>query len=236
MRGEVPHRRADRRPGGVDAGDQQQRAHAHHDVAGDRLAVVFGLDQFADEVVGRVGGALVDRRAQVLDDADDASAPALGIVGEFEHIAHPLGEGARHVLRHTEDVADHADRDLLGVLRGCVALTALDDVVDEAPAQLAGEDLVLGDAGGAHRRQHQATSPGVQRRVGADRWHARGEHRGRDVALGVLVADGDHRHHADPVARREGRDVVSDRVHVLVARRQPRSAPPVGVRHRAGLA
>ncbi len=204
---------------------------------GDRLAVVLGLEQFADEVVGRLGLALGDRLLQVLDDPDDAAAAALGVVGELEHVAHPLGEGAGHRLGHAEDVADHPHRDLLGVLRGSVALAASDDVVDEAAAQLAGEHLVLGHPGRAHRRQHESPGPGVQRRVGADRRHARGEHRRRSApARGSVGADVDHRHDADAVAGRELLDVVRDRVHVGVARGQPRPAPPVGVRHRARLA
>ncbi len=124
-----------------------------------------------------LGLAVVDRVAEVGDDVADAVSAALGVVGELEHVADPLGERGGHVFGDTEDVADHAYRDLLGVLGGGVAVAAVEHIVDETSAQLAGEHLVLGDPGGAHGGQDQSAGPGVQRRIGADRRHTGGEDR-----------------------------------------------------------
>ena len=55
----------------------------------------------------------------------------LGVVGELEDVAHPFGERGGHRLRHAEDVADHPDGDLLGVLGGGVAAAAREEPVDE---------------------------------------------------------------------------------------------------------
>ena len=115
------------------------------------------------------GFAVGDCLLQVLDDADDAATAAFGIVRELEDVAHPLGEGPGHRLGHAQDVSDHANRDLLGILRGGIALAASDDLVDQAAAEITGEHLVLGDPCRAHRRQHEPPGPRVQRRVGADR-------------------------------------------------------------------
>ena len=162
---------------------------------------------------------------------------ALGVVGELEHVAHPLGERAGHRLGHAEDVADHAHRESAGRTRSAASPAAAgDDLVDEPFAQLAGEHLVLGDTLRAHRRQHQSAGPRVQRRVGADRRDARREQRAAGIPAGGAVGIRDHRHHGDAVARREVLDVVGDGVHVGVARRQPRPAPSIGVRHRTAVA
>ena len=62
---EVPQRRADRRPRGVDAGDHEQH-HRAADVIGVQLvAVELGLEQEDGEVVARVREVLLDARVEV---------------------------------------------------------------------------------------------------------------------------------------------------------------------------
>ncbi len=53
-----------------------------------------------------------------LDEALDAPAAPLGVVGELEHVPDPAGEGVRQRGRHAEDGGDHPHRDLLGVVAG----------------------------------------------------------------------------------------------------------------------
>lgn len=156
--------------------------------------------------------------------------PALGVVRELEHVAHPLRERCRHLIGHAQDVPDHPHRNLLRILGGGIALATGEHVVDQPPAQIASEDLVLGHPRRAHRGQHEAPGPGVQWRVGAD-----GRHAGGEQWRPALLAHVDERDDADAVARWEVLDVVRDGVHIGVARGQPRAAPAVGVCHRAGL-
>ena len=117
--GEVPERRADRRPRGVDAGDHEQDHRAAHVVGVELLAVELRVEQERREVVLRVrdvlGDAVVEvavelalvllrlallgRRVDVFDDHADEAAEDVGVFGgEAEHLH------------------DHAHRDVLRVL------------------------------------------------------------------------------------------------------------------------
>ncbi|CAB5013427.1 unannotated protein [freshwater metagenome] len=215
----MPHRRPDRRPGGIDTGDQQQRAHPHHHVDAGGLTVVLGLQQLGDEVVLRLGLAFSDRALHVGDHAHDPATAALLVVGELEDVANPTGECAGHLLGYAEDVADHPHRNLLRVLRCRIALATGQHIVHQAATQRPGVHLVLGNAGRAHSGQHQSARPRVQRSVGADRRNSGCEQRSRCRRTGHGRIH--QRHHADAIPRWELHDIVGDGIHILVTRRQP---------------
>ena len=127
MGGEVPHRRADRRPGGVDPGDQRERGDAEDDLVAERLAVVLGVQQLADEVVARLGLAALHLLVQVEPERLGAGLAAALVVGELEHVADPAGERVAHLLGHAEHQRDDAHRDLLGVVGSSVGAAVGDE-------------------------------------------------------------------------------------------------------------
>ena len=91
--GEVPQRRADRRPGGVDAGNQLQVAHADHDLVGQRLTVDLGLAEGGDEVVPGVGPAVDDLRGEEVPDEVGALQAQFWVgESELEDAADPADE------------------------------------------------------------------------------------------------------------------------------------------------
>ena len=134
---------------------------------------MLGVEQLGDEVVLGFGLPFDDRLVEIPEDAQHAALAPLGVMGELEHVTHPLGEGRRHAVGHAEDVTDDAHGNLLGVLGRGVTLTTLHDVGSQSATELAGEHLVLGHAGRAHGGQNEAARPGVQRRIGADGRDAR---------------------------------------------------------------
>ena len=230
----VPQRRTDRRPGGVDAGDQHQEARAQDVVVGNRLAVDLGLHHVGDQVVlARIDPPIGDLLLEEPQDPD-ALLDAQLRVGQslLEEAAHPPDELVGPVRAHAQHRGDHPHRDLLGVVGIDVGPAGGDEPVDQSVAELAGAVLVLLDHRRREHRQDEPASPRVVRRVGRDGRCAHVRERVRRcVRVLVHLGQGDH----DRAQRAEALDVGRQLTDGLVPRRQPRSAPPLGVRDGALL-
>ncbi len=225
----MPERGADRAPGGVDAGDQQQHDRADDVLRLELLAIQLGVDQVGREVITRVIDVLADLVVEVVEEWTQALAALFRRqVDGAEHVLDELREQGRVLLGKPEHVADHPHRDVLRVVLGGVdhALPVRGaERVDQRVAVRPGGLLVPADGRLGEGRQQELARVVVERRVGGDRRRAadRGE-----VERRPEVADDDR-------PRGEALGVVGDRGNVFVARRQPGAAEPLGVRDRAAL-
>ena len=229
MRGQVPDRRTNGRPGRVDPGDQHQRTHSDDDGLLDRFAIDLGVQQLRDQVISRIGASRRESIDEELDHSLSASLTTFGVVREFEDVAHPAGERVAHLRRNTEDVRDHTHRNLLGVIGGQIGLSSMDKSIDEAIAQGLGHRLVRQRLLWRHPGQDQTPRPGVQGRVGGNRRDAVG----KQLWLAASRQARGGWNHRDAATRRESFDVAGNGGHVVVTRRQPRATPAVGMSDRA---
>ena len=120
--GEVPQRRSDRRPRGVDPGDEHQVARAEDVRVGDRVAVDLALRELGDQVVvARVGAAVGDLLHEELDDLHAIRDAHHRILEpDLQHAADPRRELVGAARCHAEHRGDDPDRDLLRVVGGGV--------------------------------------------------------------------------------------------------------------------
>ena len=78
--GEMPERRADATPGGVDAGEEQEERRAEHVRLGDRLAIDLSVEEVGNQVVFRVLLVLLNAVPEVEEDHSPRLAADLGIL------------------------------------------------------------------------------------------------------------------------------------------------------------
>ena len=119
----VPQRCADRRPGGVDAGDHQQDHRAPDVLRRQFVAIELGREEEARQVLARLGQVLFDARRDVgLELALlDLGLTLFGrLVDVFEDHADEAAEDVRVFLREAEHLHDHLQGNVLGVLGGRV--------------------------------------------------------------------------------------------------------------------
>ena len=226
MGSQVPQRRADGAPRRIHPGNEGQGSHTQDDGVLDGLAVDFGLQQGAQQVVPGVLLAALHFGHEVLDETEGPLAADLLVIGELEHGPDPAGERVGQFGGYAQDGGDDPDRDLLRVVRCCISPAVGDEAVDESGAQLACHRLVALHLGVGEPRQQKPAGKRVQRRIGGDRRHAIGQHR----LLGLLAGEGND----GDVERTEVPDVVGEVHDVLVLGGQPRASPSVGVGDRAG--
>ena len=170
--GEVPQRRPDRTPRGVDAGDDQQVGDADDDLRRDLRIGVIELheQQLGQEIFPWIlhpfGHLSPDEAEQLFASLQ----PQLRIVEPgAEHTVDPDHELVGHAGIDADHVSNHPRRDLLGVLLGTVATARFDELVDQRVGQFLGVTLVLKHRFRRERRQQHTTSPGMDRRIGRDR-------------------------------------------------------------------
>ena len=171
--GQVPQAGADGRPGGVDAGDDQQGDGAA-DVVGSRaVAVELGVEQVADEVVSGVAAVLLDDPGEVVVERVLVGRWARCLPGASmmrwmkPRNRSPSSSGS------PEHLGDDPHRDVLGVGVGGVTTPP------SATSRLESSSNSRHDAGGAgsqrldrlrrERREQQAAGVGMERWVGGDR-------------------------------------------------------------------
>ena len=96
MAGQVPQRGADRAPGGVDAGDQQQHDRADDVVWAELLAVQLGVDEVGREVIAGVVHVVADLVVEVVEQgAEPFAAIFRRQVNGSEHVLDELREQGR---------------------------------------------------------------------------------------------------------------------------------------------
>ena len=128
---QVPQRGADRAPGRVDAGDEQQGHRADHVGRFELAAVQLRVDEVAGEVPTRVVEMLVDLREEVFKHPRDAlDALIRRQVDALQQVLDELAE-LRPVLRgEAEHVSDDPHRDVLRVVSRGVHYVPLPERVD----------------------------------------------------------------------------------------------------------
>ena len=231
---QVPDRRTDRRPRGVDPGDEQQHDHAAHHLGVELLAVELDVEEEADQVVARVLDVVADLFVEIVVEGVRFVADLARIAGDhFEDLVHELAEDVAVFAGKAEHLPDHSDRHVLHILHGGVddrrAGLDLAHFVEQGVAQVAhfvfeGLDLLRCEGG-----QQETAGDLVEWRVAGDRGRHTDRCRQGQVA-GAGVAD-------DDGAAGEVVGVVGDFVDGLVRDRDPHSAIPVAVGDRAtGLA
>jgi hypothetical protein len=127
----VPERGADRTPGGVDAGDHRQYRHAQDDHVVDRSSIHLGVEQVGQQIVAIGVAALVDPIPKVIADAEHPALNPFGVIRELQGIANPAGECVGKLLRDSEDRADDADGNLLGIIGRGVCPACVEVTVDQ---------------------------------------------------------------------------------------------------------
>ena len=223
----MEERRPDRGPGGVDAGEEQEDAHAEDLGVLEGAAVRHaGVEEVGDDVVTRGCAVILDVAGEVPADLEDGVEG--GLAGEralLDEAVDPVPEPGVVAVGDPEHPGDDLDGDVLGVVRSGVTFPAVDEPIDEIVGHRLGDGLV----GGHHRRgelrQQQPADVGVVRGVLGD---------GRCVEPEVgrrfgPVGDQDR-------AGREPLVVVGDGGEVLVASGDPHAVVPVGVRDGALVA
>ena len=167
----MPQRGADRAPGGVDAGDQEQPQRAQHMDVGQRLAVLVpGVHQRRDQIVGRVLLAVLDMAGEIGRHLVDRRHQGVIILdAQFEDFVNPFDEEIAVLFGNAEHVGDGANRNVLGVARRGVAFAVRDEFVDQFVADRANPRLQLLHGVGRERRQQQLLGGLVFRRIGCDR-------------------------------------------------------------------
>ena len=153
-----------------------------------------------------------------------------GLFGDpLDHVVDELAEEVVVLGGEAEHPADHADRDVLGVLHRRIddglARRDVADLVEEFLAEALDLGFPRLDLLRRERRQEQPPRHVVERRVAGDRRCAT-DRRGHREITGA--AD---RH--DHGAAGEVLGVVRDLVHRVVGDRHPHAAVAIGVRHRA---
>ena len=218
---QMPQACADRAPGGVDAGDEQQTERAEEVVVAERIAVDARGQQIADEIVAGIIAPLINLRAKIIGHLV-GRALRHRVVGnaEFEKIVDPTAKAIAVLRRNAEHVRHQPHGYFLGEIDGGIARGFAHDPVDELAADLARLGRVpLDRLGGEGGQQHRFGALMLGR--------VRGD--GRGAALGRQALA---HHHA---VGREMLGVVGDRAHVLVARGQVDAHEAVGVRDRTLL-
>ncbi len=225
------HPERHRLPGGLVAGDDHDRERVVELALVQRAAVDLGVGDEREDVVLRMHAALgVDAaadRAELLGvrAAERLEAVAVVLRGSGEH-ARELGVGVDEhriaeldeaievLLRHAEQVAQHADRDRRRDPLHEVELAERQHLVQDAPRQVAQERLVARQRARREVAGEQAAPLRVQRRIGLHEVPASLEL----VRLHVLDL-GDA---AD--LGRERRRVLEHRDDVVIARHAPEPA------------
>ena len=111
-----------------------------------RLAVDFGGEQLADEIVARVRPAVGDLGQEEREELVTRLRAQYGVLkSELEHAPHPCRELIGHRFVDAEDLSDDPHRDLLGIALRPVGLARIYEPVDQRAAQLTRVRLVLGD-------------------------------------------------------------------------------------------
>jgi hypothetical protein len=130
--GQMPQGRADRAPGRVDAGDQQQ-GHRADDVRGiEPVTVQFGVDQVAGEVLARVLEVVAYLCLQVVEQpADPLDAFLRRPVDALQQVLDELPELWPVLRRKTQHVGDDPYRDVLRVFGSGVDDVPVPELVDE---------------------------------------------------------------------------------------------------------
>ena len=224
---EVPQRRADRRPCGVDAGDQEQHDRAAHVFGLELHAVDLGVEHVRREVVARIVEVVGDLHVEVgVELLAGLLAHRDRLVDQFERVVHELAEEVLVLLGEAEHAPDHVHRTVLCVVDRSIddrlAGGDISDLVEQLVAQPADLGLPRFDLLRRERWQQQTPGDVVERRIARDR--RREPDRGWDV--GPTGVD-------DDAPAREVLGVVCDLVHEFVGDRRPHSAVAVGVGDRA---
>ena len=124
--GEVEERRPDRGPGGVDAGEEQEDAHAEDLGVLEGAAVRHaGVEEVGDDVVTRGCAVILDVAGEVPADLEDGVEG--GVAGEralFDETVDPVPEPGVVAVGDPEHPGDDLDGDVLGVVRSGVAFPA----------------------------------------------------------------------------------------------------------------
>jgi hypothetical protein len=151
----MPERGADRAPGGVDAGDQEQLQRAQHMDVGQRLPVfVAGVHQARDQVVGRVFFALFDMAGEIFAHLMDRAHHDINILdAQFEDFVDPFDEKVAILFRDAEHMRNRPNRNVLGVTRSRVAFAVGNEFVDQPVADRAHPGLKLLHGVGREWRQ-----------------------------------------------------------------------------------
>ena len=187
------------------------------------LAIDLGVHQAADEIVGGIGAARVDDRAQVPGERVGRRVPALGIEDAEVDGLRPLDELLVVVARQADDRADHLHREAGGdvghEIGAAEGLDGVDELVDHRLDRSGAPSL---DGRGAERGGDQRAVAAMLVAVHAAHGLALEHPRGLRVDRrreGVGVA-----HHC--VGRRELRD--DDRVARVVRRTRGRDRGAFG--------
>ncbi len=223
---QVPQGGADRAPGGVDAGDEQQGHRADDVRRVEPAAVELRVDQVGREVVTRVAQVVLDLREQVVEQRRHPRGALLGRqVDAFQRVLDELGEPRRVLRGKPEDAGYYPHRDVLRVVAGGIDDVLAGELVNERVAQFHRRGLLLADRRLGEPGEQQPARLMVERGVGGDRRRAAGR---RQVARRPEVARDDR-----PGGKAPG--VVRDGLDVRVAGGQPGAAEPLRVRDRAAL-
>ena len=168
---QMPQRRADRAPSGVDAGDQQQPQRTHHMHVGERLPVlVSGIHQRRDQIVRPVLLALLDVNGEISGHLmDGAHQGGIVLDAELKDFVDPFDEEIAVLFGDAEHMRDGPNRDVLGIARRRVAFSLTDEFVDQLVADRADPGLQLLHGVGRERWQQQLLCRLVVRRVRRDR-------------------------------------------------------------------
>ena len=228
--GEVPQCRANGRPRGVDASDEDEQHGAANVFVHQFVAIEFGLEQERGEIVAWVGHVIGDLIVEVRIERLSFDQTFVVILGDGDAF---LKDEVDHVSKvigifgwEAEHLGDDAQRNVLGVLDSGIDNVFAFERIEQVVAELASEWLERVDLAGSERGQQQTTRHCMERRIRCDggsntdrRWevhwpwaHFADDNGTRGEVLGVVG---------------NGRDV-------LVRYGQPRAAVAIAVRDGAG--
>jgi len=175
--------------GGLEAGDEQADGLDQQLLGVEAVAVLFGGDEAAEQVVAAVAAALLDQVVEVAGQPHARALDALDHLGRgvaaadreaVGGVGGPLGEEVAVFHRHAQHLADERRGDRQRQVGDQVHLAAVGDAVE----QLVGDGLDARPPGGDGARREglrdQQPQPRVFRRVGQQHELAAG------VALGLF--------------------------------------------------
>ena len=175
----MPQRGAERAPGGIDAGDQQQPQRTQHVLVRQRISILVPrVHQRRDQIVGRILPALLEMAGEIAGHLPHRVHQRVVVLDtEFEDAVNPLDEEIAVLLRNSQHVRDGANRNMLGVARGGVAFAVRNELVDQLVADGAHPRFELLHRVRRERRQQQLLGRLVLGRIGGDRRRPRRDFR-----------------------------------------------------------